>query len=311
MRKLGWVTVGFTYFLMVWGNLVSATGSGLACPDWPLCNGTPLPVLSGPVILEWGHRLLAFSATILILLTLYKVLKNPAHRDSALKSSGRSLAVLLGLQILLGGTTVLLGLSVAVSTVHLVVATLVFSGLITVASVITWGNPTVKNPSSIVRRLALWGLGGLMVQLIFGAMVRHGHAGLACPSFPHCMESFLPLPFTFETGIAFFHRWWGVGLLAIFFRLSWVAAKTCPELAHPTRRVFALSLAQVFLGIGTVMSGLQTHSRATHAAVGYLIWGLLFYVVLRSGGVRWLWARRSSTQERYSENTDLGLNPVG
>ena len=38
-------TVFFTYLLMVMGSFVTSTGSGLACPDWPLCYGTVTPPL--------------------------------------------------------------------------------------------------------------------------------------------------------------------------------------------------------------------------------------------------------------------------
>src|SRR6476469_7663828 len=107
MQKLGWLTVGLTYFLMVWGNLVSSTGSGLACPDWPLCHGTVTPTPSVPVFLEWGHRLLAFTATVFIVLTIFKTFSS-SQASSSLRRSGKFLLGLLVFQICLGGTTVLL-----------------------------------------------------------------------------------------------------------------------------------------------------------------------------------------------------------
>src|SRR5690349_8856211 len=129
MRKftwMAWATVAFTYFLMFWGNLVSATGSGLACPDWPLCHGTVAPGFDPAVVLEWGHRLLAAAATFLILTLIYQVLRSKDAAHANLKRSVKTLVALLAVQILLGGTTVLLGLSVTVSTVHLIVASVVF-----------------------------------------------------------------------------------------------------------------------------------------------------------------------------------------
>ncbi|MGZ3697528.1 MAG: COX15/CtaA family protein [Bdellovibrionota bacterium] len=289
MRKLGWVTVGFTYFLMVWGNLVSSTGSGLACPDWPTCHGSFMPTPSFGVFFEWGHRLLAFTATVLIVTTIYKVLTAKAAPGSALKRSGRVLLALLAVQIVLGGTTVLLGLSVTVSTIHLLIANIVLSGLIATATVITWGNPVVKDASDKLKRLSVIGLGGMVIQLALGALVRHGHAGLACPNFPGCLSGFFPDPFTFETAVAFFHRWWGILMLGIFVHLPLAARKQSPSLAPVAWGVMLLSLAQVGLGILTVLSGLQTHARATHAAVGYALWAGLFYLALRSGGFRFMW----------------------
>lgn len=294
MRKLAWMTVGVTYFLMVWGNIVSSTGSGLACPDWPLCHGTITPPASTEIILEWGHRLLALSATLLILVTLIKTFAAPPIVGTGLKRSGRVLLFLLITQILLGGTTVLLGLSPSISTIHLIVATLVWSGLIVVACVTTWSIPVVKNVPPKVRRLSVAGLMGLLVQFYLGGMVRHTHNGLACPHFPNCLDQFLPIPSTFGTHLAFTHRWWGVLLLGIFVHLALVTAKTAPQLARVTRITLGVAIVQVILGIGTVMSHLNTESRAIHAAVGYALWGFLFYVSIRAGALRWLWEKKVS-----------------
>jgi heme A synthase len=311
MKKLAWITVFFTFFLMVWGNIVSSTGSGLACPDWPLCHGTITPAFSKEVFLEWGHRLLAFTASCLILATVTLVLvRSKGPGSERIKRSGRTLLVLLGAQVLLGATTVLLGLSPAVSTIHLIIANVVFCGLITVASVLTWGNPVIANPSGKVRRLAVAGMGAMIIQLALGGLVRHTHSGLACPNFPMCLDGFLPIPFTFETAIAFAHRWWGVILLGVFIHLTISAFKESPALGRAARNTMALAVAQIFLGIGTVQSGLNTHSRATHAAVGYLLWGSLFYVALRSGGFRWLWDRKPGNDASSDSPSPIGLTPV-
>lgn len=300
MQSLGWITVGLTYLLMVWGNLVSSTGSGLACPDWPLCHGTITPAISFPVVLEWGHRLLAFSAAVMIVLTIFKAFTSSLKTESSLKRSTRSLLVLLGIQVLLGGTTVMLGLSVLVSTVHLIIATLVFSGLITLACVMTWENPIVSPVSSKVGRLAIAGLIGLLIQFTLGALVRHGHSGLACPNFPNCLNSILPIPFTFETGIAFFHRWWGILLLGVFVQLASASARTTPALSKASNTVLGIAILQVLLGIGTVMGKLNTETRAIHAAVGYALWGVLFYISIRAGRLRWLWDAPKSSRKPSS-----------
>lgn len=293
VKKVAWTTVGFVYLLMVWGNLVSSTGSGLACPDWPLCHGTATPTIDFHTFFEWGHRLLAATASILILVTLYLVLGSPSSTPT-LRRSGRSLAALLLLQVILGGTTVLLGLSPAVSTIHLLVATLVFSGLITVACVTTWSNPVAPRTQPKMRRLAIAGLVALLVQFALGALVRHTHAGLACPGFPRCLEGFFPVPFTFETAIAFIHRWWGFLLLGVFGHIAGAARKIAPEFVGAARAVGVLGVIQVLLGIFTVLSGLGTELRATHAAMGYGLWGLLFYCAIRAGAFRWLWSSRAS-----------------
>ncbi len=296
MKKLGWVTVGFVYFLMNWGNLVSATGSGLGCPDWPLCHGTVTPALSFEVFFEWGHRLLAAAATILILVTVFKLWTARDNKYGSLKRSARTLVILLGLQILLGGLTVVLGLSPAVSTIHLLIASIVWGGLIAVAMVLQWGNPVVSAPSPKVKRLALASLGAMVIQLILGALVRHTHAGLACPKFPGCLDGFFPSLWTQEATVSFLHRWWGILMLGVLIHVAIAARKAAATVRGPGLAIGFLGVAQVGLGILTVLTGLHTHTRATHGAVGYAIWGLLCYLAVRNGALTFLWTDKKSVK---------------
>lgn len=41
------------------GAIVRLTGSGLGCPDWPLCEGRVVPASAGHTAIEYGNRLLS------------------------------------------------------------------------------------------------------------------------------------------------------------------------------------------------------------------------------------------------------------
>ena len=68
-QKLGNHCVLALIALIVIGGATRVMEAGLACPDWPLCYGTFLPLnhLNLRVFLEWFHRLDAFLVGLLIL----------------------------------------------------------------------------------------------------------------------------------------------------------------------------------------------------------------------------------------------------
>lgn len=298
MKKLVWITVFWTYLLMFWGNLVSATGSGLACPDWPTCQGTLIPPSRPDIVLEWGHRLLAAGAVIWILATAFQAWRlsktNPLLRK-LLQSLMAGLLILVGVQVVLGGVTVKLKLSLIVSTVHLVNANLIFAALILLACVATWDTQTIVTDEAKIKRLSVAGMAGLLIQLLLGAIVRHGHAGLACPNFPNCLQSFWPSPLTPYTAIAFVHRWWGFVMIGLFGHLMGAARRRAPRLRGLALVTGGLSLLQVLLGIATVLMVLDTRVRAAHAAIGYALWALLTVLAVRAGAFKKFWIESSSS----------------
>ena len=102
---------GATYLLIVFGALVRANGAGLACPDWPLCFGEVIPEFDIKIAFEWGHRALAGSVGIVFVVLAGLVLRNPRLR-AKLGLGLLVTALLLAVQIVLGGLTVLESLAV-------------------------------------------------------------------------------------------------------------------------------------------------------------------------------------------------------
>jgi heme A synthase len=271
--KLAYAAVVAVFVLMTLGNIVSATGSGLACPDWPLCHGSVVPPLRPDVLVEYGHRLAALAATVLILAAAALTLRTGAP---GLRRLAWLLPALLVAQVALGGITVLLKLPHLISTAHLVNALLILGGLIVLARGL--GQPArarAEAGSDRVRRLARAGLIALLVQLALGGYVRHSGAGLACPDFPLCSGDILPAQWL--AGVHWVHRWLGVLLLGLFVHLAAAARTTATRLAA------ALAVLQVSLGIAPVLLQLTPAVRAAHAAGGYALWAALVWASVEAG----------------------------
>src|SRR5216683_7179459 len=134
LRILAYGSALSTYILIVIGGYVVFSGSGIACgssgPDsWPLCNGQVIPTLSGPVLVEWTHRLFTLVVGLFVLGMTIIAWTRYREERRILQFSTISFLVLLG-QILLGMVTVKTDLDPLVSTAHLAVASALFAVVI-------------------------------------------------------------------------------------------------------------------------------------------------------------------------------------
>jgi heme A synthase len=291
-RALAWAAVAGVFLLMTLGNIVSATGSGLACPDWPLCHGRLVPPLRAEVLIEYGHRLAAVLTSALLVASIVATLR--ASPAPGVRRMGKLLLWLLAAQIALGGITVRLGLPHLISTAHLVNALLILGGLVALAG---RGGSAAVPAVPAVARLARVGLAVLLLQLALGGYVRHTGAGLACPDFPLCSGEVLPGHWL--AAAHWVHRWLGLTLLGLFVHLALVGRRT--RLGGATAVTAALAAGLVLLGIAAVLFRLEPALRAAHAALGYALWAALVWLGVAAGAWRGLLAGSRSIPEPAPE----------
>ncbi len=128
------LAIFFVYALMVFGNIFTTTGSGLACPDWPQCHGTVNPPKQLAIWIEWGHRLTGAASGVLILLSA-ALMWNMAGRT--LKFILKSVVAFIFAAVALGGLIIVAdaplldsAARIAVVSSHIIVATIIFTSMI-------------------------------------------------------------------------------------------------------------------------------------------------------------------------------------
>jgi heme A synthase len=255
-----------TYALVVLGALVRANHAGLACPDWPLCFGQVVPEIDLRVGFEFGHRVLASAVSLGFLVGAIAVFRNPAARARVGPWIGVA-GVLLALQIVLGGLTVLHLLASWTVTSHLLTGNAFALVLALTAHRLLARGDAVETPVAVRVVLALTAA-VLGVQLTLGGLVSSTYSGLVCPDWPSCVNGVWVPTWTGPQGLQVIHRlnaYLLVGLVVTSFVLARRRA------AAPLSRLLAVAvclvLAQTAVGVANVLLRLPVEITGAHSAL--------------------------------------------
>ena len=126
VHRFAALTLGATFLLLLIGGTVNPTGSSLACPEPTLvCHGELFPAMTGGVLYEHSHRLVATGVGLLTVILGVAVWRG--RRDQpVLRRLAVGAVVLVIAQGVLGGLTVIYKLPTLISSLHLATAMVFF-----------------------------------------------------------------------------------------------------------------------------------------------------------------------------------------
>jgi len=277
-----------TGVLLFVGGLVTSTGSGLAVPDWPLSFGKLFPKMTGGVLFEHGHRLVA--GTVALLTVVLAIVLARAEPRRWVRRLGLAAVAAVIIQAVLGGLTVLLKLPVALAVAHAGVAEIFFCLTATIALVTSRSWLAAEAPMSDagrprLRTLSVVTAAAVYLQVLVGALVRHTGAGLAIPDFPLSFGRLVPEAFPALVLYHFAHR---VGALAVTVCVVWLVAailrrhRDRPALTRPALILIGLLGWQIFLGAAIVWTRRAVVPTTTHVLSGALVLVTTVIIALRA-----------------------------
>lgn len=317
-QRLALWTTATTYFLILVGGLVRASGAGLGCPDWPRCFGGWVPPMSvaelppqfdpsqfNPTLMwtEYLNRLLGVAVGFLILATAVSAWRHH-RRDPRILWTTIAALLLTGFQGWLGGRVVAHELAPWIVTVHMIVALVIVQMLLYVT--VRAGSPARpeaataqsrrSSPSELRAeadgaggaggageglRVKPWVLGLILlslVQIALGTQVRGG--------VDHALDAGVARDAALATvgTLDFLHRdaafvvLIGAGLLAL-----WLMSRRAPATLVRWAWI-GLGLAVLQVGLGVVMAYLTLlpAAQVLHLTVASLMLGAQTVLLLES-----------------------------
>jgi len=289
-RKLTLFTAFLTYALVVLGGIVRVTGSGMGCPDWPLCYGQPLPPASTEAVLEMAHRYVAGVVTILVCLVAWTAWRAYRQERWVVRPALWGIGV-IGVQVILGGITVIFKNAPITVVAHFFAALTMLACATMVATAVRLQTDHVTATDER-RRLVKWTLISLVavISLLFvGAVVTATNSALGCLfDWPLCRGSLIPNSAEVGTYIQWFHRLVAL-ITGVILTYTTVLAWRLRDQFHAVWVAAGLALSffivQAVIGGTVVLFKIPLVLRGAHLAMAAAVWTATVVMVVLAARV--------------------------
>ena len=274
-RRLAFLTAFFAYLQIALGGVVRVTGSGLGCPDWPLCHGRPYPAADIHSIIEYSHRTVGTITGVLLIVTVITAWLVFRRTRPLVAWLATASLVAIAAEGAVGGVVVVNELASWLVLVHLGLAMIILGFLI--ATAVMSLPPTSGDEIASFRRLAAIAAGATYLLLLTGSTVVASSADATCHAWPLCGGGFA-LDFSGANAFTMLHRGGVllVGILLVYVLRAAIRHAGTRPVAIATLIVFAL---QVTVGAGSALID-SAFFNGLHVAIATLVWSGMLSIAL-------------------------------
>ena len=277
-RVLAWLNLIVNIGIVGTGGLVRLTGSGLGCSDWPKCTPDSLVATSEMGIhgaIEFGNRTLTGVLVVVALLAFLSVVRTP--RRYGLARPAFAIGLLIILQAVVGGITVLLELHPMVVGVHFLISGTIVAIAAMVVMRVRLAEP-LPRPDATLGLPAL-GIAAIVVAVLtwFTELV----GVLTTGAGPHAGDTAAARNGLDAAIMHHVHSWPGYALVAAIAVLLLVARRA------GARRTFravvwlaAIVVVQIGFGVYQARTGLPIWSVTVHMVLAVMAIGQLSAVLV-------------------------------
>lgn len=276
--------------IVITGVTVRLTGSGLGCPTWPQCvEGSYTPTARQEQqwhkLVEFGNRSLTF---ILVVLAIAAIVAALVDQRNRMKLGGNRRGILLALasipflgtfaQAILGGITVLTGLSPVTVASHLLLSMVLIAGC--VALVVRSGDAGDGPVQLLVRReirVLTWILLAVTALIVMIGTVVTG-------SGPHSGDAKAENRFSFDPRMV---SWLHADVVLLFIGLTVALLLAMYLTQAPAKAIkltwvlITISLIQGALGYTQYFTGLPIVLVLLHVTGATLLWITMLFIPSR------------------------------
>ncbi len=165
LRTVAHIALMVTFLQIVVGGFTSALGAGLACPDFPLCYGRPVPTADRLVVLQYVHRVLGFLVAVAVAMVAARA---RGSRDRAARVAAAVAVLLVIAQVMLGALNVVTRLAVPLRVAHLAGAEALLVALVVLTVRVRLGGraPVVAEQTAALQQTAASGARSVVADYI-------------------------------------------------------------------------------------------------------------------------------------------------